>query len=70
MIVRFENYIIIILLAVIGGMILGIIYQAPCKLHGPNAKKICEKIFYSKKLNKYVQFGVHPVKCFQKKFII
>lgn len=67
--IQCNNYVILILLTILIGMIFGIMYQNLCELHGPNAKKICRKVFYSKRLNKYIQFGVHPMKCPQKSLL-
>jgi hypothetical protein len=58
-----SSLIIIILLSVVVGMVLGTIFGPTDRPHGPNAIDHCRKTYYSKKLNKYIKFGVRPLTC-------
>lgn len=57
------TYSIIFLLSLIVGMITGIIFRPKNKYHGPNAEKEIQKIFYSKKLGKCIQFDIQLLNC-------
>lgn len=63
MIIHNKNNLIILLLAIVFGIIFGIMYQNLCEVHGPNANKVCKQIFRSKKFNKCIQFGVYAIDC-------
>lgn len=61
-----QNYLIVLFLAVAMGMIFGIMYKDTCQFHGPNAEKQCQRVLYSKRLKKCIQFGVRVIECPQK----
>lgn len=57
------NYIIIILFFFVTGMIMAVIIKPKYKYRGPNANEETNKLFYSKRTNQCIQFGIYPHKC-------
>ena len=59
--------IIIILISIVTGMIVAIIVTSKTKYHGPNAKKVCKKIYYNSNTKKCLKFYVKPLMCPKKR---
>ena len=56
------SYIIILLSSFSVGMILALIIRPKQYYHGPNAKKFCKRIYYDKKNNRCIKFGIIIIK--------
>lgn len=57
------HLVIILLVSMAVGMIIGLIVRPNDKIHGPNAKKQCRKLYYSNKMKKCVKFNIKPIIC-------
>ena len=59
--------IIVILISIAAGMIVAIILTSKTKYHGPNAKKVCKKIYYNNNEKKCLKFYIEPLMCPKKR---
>lgn len=57
------TYLTIFLMAIVVGMLVGIVFKPKDKYHGPNARKQSKKIYYNKKTGKCLKFGIKPLAC-------
>jgi len=55
------NLLIILISSFCVGMIVGIIIKQKNYYHGPNARKVCSKVYWSKKNKKCIKFGIQLV---------